>query len=100
MLNTRGVSSFNDYSTNNTRILVRRTCILLYFDHGPPVFSILAEHGVYEEDEQQQAREVEHGHRGLDQHAEHHAPAEQRAIGSVLGSWGKTMRDAVKNKER
>ena len=27
MLNTRGVSSFNDYNTNNTRILPRKTCI-------------------------------------------------------------------------
>ena len=26
--------------------------------------------------------------------------AEQRAIGSVLGSWAKTMRDVVRNKER
>ena len=42
MLNTRGVSSFNDFKKyNNTRILVRKTCILLYFIHGPPVFSIL-----------------------------------------------------------
>ena len=43
MLNTRGVSSFNDYNstTNNTRILVRKTCFLLYFIHGPLVFSIL-----------------------------------------------------------
>ena len=28
-------------NTNNTRILVRETCILLYCVHGPPVFSIL-----------------------------------------------------------
>ena len=41
MLNTRGVSSFKDINTNNTRILVRKTCILLYFIHAPPVFSIL-----------------------------------------------------------
>ena len=41
MLNTRGVSSFNDWNTNNTRILVRKACILLYVIHGPPVFSIL-----------------------------------------------------------
>ena len=27
-------------NTNNTRILARKTCILLYFTHGPPVFSI------------------------------------------------------------
>ena len=27
MLNTRGVSSFNDYKTNNTRMLARQTCI-------------------------------------------------------------------------
>ena len=27
MLNTRGVSSFNDLNTNNTRSLVRNTCI-------------------------------------------------------------------------
>ena len=27
MLNTRGVSSFNDQKTNNTRILARKTCI-------------------------------------------------------------------------
>ena len=44
MLNTRGVSSFNDLHTNNTRILARKACILLYFIHGPPVFSIL-DHG-------------------------------------------------------
>ena len=30
MLNTREVSSFNDYNTNSTRILARKTCILLY----------------------------------------------------------------------
>ena len=30
-------------NTNNTRILVRKMCILLYFIHAPPVFSILAE---------------------------------------------------------
>ena len=42
MLNTRGVSSLNDYNTNNTLcILARKTCILLYFIHGHPVFSIL-----------------------------------------------------------
>ena len=46
MLNTKGVSSFNDLITNNTRILARRTCILLYFIHGPPVFSILGEERV------------------------------------------------------
>ena len=44
MLNTRGDSSFNDYNTNNTRILARKMCILLYFIHGPPVFSILGGH--------------------------------------------------------
>ena len=42
MLNTRGVSSFNDLNTKFTRILVHKTCILFYFMHGPPVFSILA----------------------------------------------------------
>ena len=41
MLNTRGVSSFNDFNTNNTRILRRKTCTLLYFIHAPLVFSIL-----------------------------------------------------------
>ena len=41
MLNTRGVSSFNALNTNNTRILARKTGILLYFINGPPVFSIL-----------------------------------------------------------
>ena len=41
MPNTRGVSSFNDLNTNNTRSLVRKMCILLYCIHGPPVFSIL-----------------------------------------------------------
>ena len=28
-------------NTKNTRSLVRKTCILLYFVHGPPVFRIL-----------------------------------------------------------
>ena len=28
-------------NNNNTRILLHKTCILLYFIHGPPVFSIL-----------------------------------------------------------
>ena len=38
----RGVSSFNDLkNTNNTRILVRKACILLYFIHGPTVFRFL-----------------------------------------------------------
>ena len=37
MLNTRGVSSFNDQNTNNsnTRILVRKACIVLYVIRGP-----------------------------------------------------------------
>ena len=43
MLSTRGVSSFNDENTNNTRIVVCIYCILLYLIDGPPVFSILAE---------------------------------------------------------
>ena len=34
-------SSFNDLNTNNTRILLHQTCILLYFMHASPVFSIL-----------------------------------------------------------
>ena len=43
MLSTRGGSRFLMILeiTNNTRILVRTTCIVLYFIHGPPVFSIL-----------------------------------------------------------
>ena len=28
-------------NTNNTRLLARKTCIILYFIHGPSVFSIL-----------------------------------------------------------
>ena len=36
MLNTRGVSSFDDLNTNNTRVLARKACIVLYFIHGPP----------------------------------------------------------------
>ena len=35
MRNTSGVSSFTDSNTNNTRMLVRKTCIVLYFIHGP-----------------------------------------------------------------
>ena len=41
MLNTRGVSSLNDSHTNNTRMSVRKTCIVLYFIHGTPVLRIL-----------------------------------------------------------
>ena len=40
MLHTRGVPSFNDSNTNNARILVHVKRVL-YFIHGPPVFSIL-----------------------------------------------------------
>ena len=43
MRNTRGVSSFNDLNTDNTRILECIYCILLYFIHGTPVFSILGD---------------------------------------------------------
>ena len=42
MLNTRGSRLLMIFkNTNNTRILVRKTCILLYFIHEPPVFSII-----------------------------------------------------------
>ena len=30
-----GVSVFNDLNINNTRILARKTCIVLYLIHGP-----------------------------------------------------------------
>ena len=30
-------------NTNNARILARKTCILLYYIHGPPVFRILGQ---------------------------------------------------------
>ena len=35
MLNTRGVSFFNDLNTNHARILARKTCMLLYCIHRP-----------------------------------------------------------------
>ena len=38
----------NDYNTKNTRMLVRKTCILLYLIYGPPVFGILVPNGEYQ----------------------------------------------------
>ena len=57
----KGVSSLNDYSTNNTRVLVRKTCILLYFIHGSPVFSILGHRApAVHDDAQRLAAEAHH----------------------------------------
>ena len=89
MLNTRGASSLNDLNTNDTRILARKACILLYFIHGPPVFSILGLHAHVRE----QAV-------GFDQGVNHRGPVPtETAVLNIRGAGGSESRSGARQCE-